>query len=130
MLSCTCLQQTFVMHRQLVFMAIGVLSTCCHTLPAHACNMAKLREWTCIAFLAVTNHAYAGYPFDIPGRCSSISTYGCLVYHLPLSIAFAVRQCTSFVWGGCMLLPLADLRSDCHGIMAAWNQVRCACPVT
>ena len=43
-----------------------------------------------------------------------------------VSIAFSVRQRTSFVWGGCMLLPLADLRSDRHGIMAVWNRVRSA----
>ncbi len=65
----------------------------------------------------------AGYPFDIPGRNASIATYCCLAYHLPLSIAFAVREHTTFVWGGCMLLPLAALRSDRYGILAAWNQV-------
>ena len=43
-----------------------------------------------------------------------------------VSIAFAVRQRTSFVWGGCMLLPLADLRSDRHGFMAVCNRVRYA----
>ncbi|CAL5219139.1 g915 [Coccomyxa viridis] len=63
-----------------------------------------------------------GYPFDIPGRNASIATYCCLAYHLPLSIAFAVREHTTFVWGGCMLLPLAALRSDRYGILAAWNQ--------
>ena len=65
----------------------------------------------------------AGYPFDIPGRNASIFTYCCLAYHLPLSIAFALREHTNFVWGGCMLLPLSDLRSDRIGILAAWNQV-------
>ena len=65
----------------------------------------------------------AGYPFDIPGSSASIFTYCCLAYHLPLSIAFAVCEHTSFVWGGCMLLPLPALRSDRYGILAAWNQV-------
>ena len=41
MLFCTCLQQTLVVHRQLVSMAIGVFSTCCHALPARVCNMVK-----------------------------------------------------------------------------------------
>ena len=65
----------------------------------------------------------AGYPFDIPEGDASIFTYSCLAYHLPLSVAFAIRQRTVFVWGGCMLLPLHDLRNDRHGILAAWNQV-------
>ncbi|BDA40970.1 hypothetical protein COCOBI_01-6250 [Coccomyxa sp. Obi] len=63
-----------------------------------------------------------GYPFDVPEVGASLLTYCCLVYHLPLVIAFSVRQCTSFVWGGCMLLPLADLRSDAHGIIHSWSQ--------
>lgn len=64
-----------------------------------------------------------GYPFDVPEAGASLLTYCCLVYHLPLVIAFSVRQRTSFVWGGCMLLPLADLRSDAHGIMHSWSPV-------
>ena len=72
-------------------------------------------------------HYCAGYPFDIPGRDSGIFTYCCLAYHLPLSVAFAVREHTNFVWGGCMLLPLSCLRSDRYGILAAWNQVGSAC---
>ena len=65
----------------------------------------------------------AGYPFDIPEKDAGIFTYSCLAYHLPLSVAFAVRQRTMFVWGGCMLLRLHDLRNDRHGILAAWSQV-------
>lgn len=64
-----------------------------------------------------------GYPFDVPEAGASLLTYCCLVYHLPLVIAFSVRQRTSFVWGGCMLLPLADLHSDARGIMSSWSQV-------
>ncbi|CAK0746217.1 hypothetical protein CVIRNUC_001675 [Coccomyxa viridis] len=63
-----------------------------------------------------------GYPFDIPEKDAGIFTYSCLAYHLPLSVAFAVRQRTMFVWGGCMLLRLHDLRNDRHGILAAWSQ--------
>ena len=34
-----------------------------------------------------------------------------LVYHLPLLIAFSVRQQTDFLYGGCMLFPLEPMRS-------------------
>jgi hypothetical protein len=40
-----------------------------------------------------------------------------LVYHLPLLIAFATRDVTLNVWGGCMLMPLQHLREDTYGIM-------------
>ncbi|EIE26447.1 hypothetical protein COCSUDRAFT_58985 [Coccomyxa subellipsoidea C-169] len=69
-----------------------------------------------------TSFMVTGYPFDVPEAGASLLTYCCLVYHLPLVIAFSVRQRTSFVWGGCMLLPLADLRSDANGIMHSWSQ--------
>lgn len=58
-----------------------------------------------------------GYPLDVPPSGSSLLAYCALAYHLPLLIAFSLWQATSFVWGGCMLFPLAALRSDCHGIM-------------
>ncbi|KAK9804057.1 hypothetical protein WJX73_000030 [Symbiochloris irregularis] len=62
-----------------------------------------------------------GYPLDIPPAGSSLLTYCALAYHLPLLIAFSIRQATSFVWGGCMLLPLAALKSDAHVILQAWR---------
>ena len=65
----------------------------------------------------------AGYPFDIPEAGASLLTYCALVYHLPLVMAFSVRERISFVWGGCMLLPLRALLEDTHGIMRAWSQV-------
>lgn len=86
-----------------------------------------------------------GYPFDVPpvGRCS-LAAYCVLVYHLPLLIAFSIRcdhacyrdcivyiVCVAhrllythtrehhrFIWGGCMLMPLADLRDgDRYGFV-------------
>ena len=65
----------------------------------------------------------AGYPFDIPEAGASLLTYCALVYHLPLVMAFSVRERISFVWGGCMLLPLRALLENTHGIMRAWSQV-------
>ncbi|KAK9803984.1 hypothetical protein WJX72_010372 [[Myrmecia] bisecta] len=62
-----------------------------------------------------------GYPFDLPPPHSSVLTYCVMVYHLPLLIAFSIRQHTQFVWGGCMLFPLQDMRSDRYGIMQAWS---------
>lgn len=32
-------------------------------------------------------------------------------------IAFSIRQCISFVWGGCMLFRRADLVDDTYGIL-------------
>ena len=69
-----------------------------------------------------------GYPFDIPEAGAGLLTYCALVYHLPLVIAFSVRQRVSFVWGGCMLLPRADLAGGKAGIMRAWSQVLCSIP--
>jgi hypothetical protein len=40
---------------------------------------------------------------------SSIWTYCAMAYHLPLVIAFSIKQRTHFVWGGCMLFRLIDL---------------------
>ena len=53
----------------------------------------------------------AGYPFDIPPPDADLLTLCMLVYHLPLLIAFSVRQQTDFLYGGCMLFPLEPLRS-------------------
>ena len=63
-----------------------------------------------------------GYPFDIPDPRGGILSYAALVYHLPLLIAFSVRQSTSFVWGGCMLFPLKSMAHDSYGIMQAWRE--------
>ena len=62
-------------------------------------------------------HLTAGYPFDIPDPGAGVLSYAALVYHLPLLIGFSLSESTSFVWGGCMLFPLAALQSDSHGIM-------------
>ncbi|KAK9841846.1 hypothetical protein WJX81_007075 [Elliptochloris bilobata] len=62
-----------------------------------------------------------GYPLDIPPPGAGLLTYAVLVYHLPLLIGFSLRARAAFVWGGCMLLPLAHLRADTYGIMAAWE---------
>jgi hypothetical protein len=40
-------------------------------------------------------------------------------YHMPLVIAFSVRQRISFVWGGCMLFRAQHMRDDSHGIIKA-----------
>ena len=61
---------------------------------------------------------FAGYPLDIPPPGAGLLTYAVLVYHLPLLIGFSLRPRAAFVWGGCMLLPLAHLRADTYGIMA------------
>jgi hypothetical protein len=53
----------------------------------------------------------------VPPRGAGLLTYCVLAYHLPLLIAFSIRQRTSFIWGGCMLMPLADLRTDRYGFM-------------
>lgn len=60
----------------------------------------------------------AGYPLDVPPPGAGLLTYAVLVYHLPLLIGFSLRPRAPFVWGGCMLLPLAHLRADTYGIMA------------
>ena len=65
---------------------------------------------------------HVGYPFDLPDPRAGILAYAALVYHLPLLIAFSVRQSTSFVWGGCMLFPLKSLTCDSYGIMQAWRE--------
>ncbi len=62
----------------------------------------------------------SGYPFDIPPPDANVLTYAALAYHLPLIISFSVAERTQFVWGGCMLLPLTELRAGAHGILAAW----------
>lgn len=59
----------------------------------------------------------AGYPFDVPPPGAGLLTYAVLSYHLPLVIAFSLRQRTSFVWGGCMLFRTADLRADSQGLL-------------
>ena len=64
----------------------------------------------------------AGYPFDIPNTGSNLLTYCVLSYHLPLLIAFSMRQRTQFVWGGFMLFPLAAMLDDRHGIMKVGSQ--------
>ncbi len=68
---------------------------------------------TCMCFVMVVS----GYPFDLPTPGASFFTYAMLAYHLPLIIAFSVRQRTAFVWGGCMLLRLEELRTDKHGVL-------------
>lgn len=68
---------------------------------------------------------YAGYPLDIPPPGAGLLTYAVLVYHLPLLIGFSLRPRAAFVWGGCMLLPLAHLRADTYGIMAVRWGNRC-----
>lgn len=65
-----------------------------------------------------TRRLFAGYPLDIPPPGAGLLTYAVLVYHLPLLIGFSLRPRAAFVWGGCMLLPLAHLRADTYGIMA------------
>jgi len=64
-----------------------------------------------------------GYPFDVPppGNPASLFSYAALAYHLPLLIAFSLKERTHFVWGGCMLFRGEDLRGDKLGIMAAWQ---------
>lgn len=61
-----------------------------------------------------------GYPFDVPDPHANLLSYCALSYHLPLLVAFSIRQRIDFVWGGCMLFRAADLRSDRHGVLAAW----------
>lgn len=39
--------------------------------------------------------SHAGYPFDIPPRGSALTTYCTLVYHIPLLIAFSIKQVRS-----------------------------------
>lgn len=65
-----------------------------------------------------------GYPFDIPPRGATLATYCTLAYHLPLVIAFSLRQHTQFVWGGCMLFRKEGLEADIprNGILEAWGQ--------
>ena len=63
----------------------------------------------------------AGYPLDIPPPGSDLLTYCVLCYHLPLLIAFSLRQQTDFVWGGFMLLPLHEMLADKYGIMKVSN---------
>lgn len=63
-----------------------------------------------------------GYPFDIPPARCGLLTYCVLVYHLPLLIAFSLFQRTRFVWGGCMMLRLGNLRGDKFGILQAWRE--------
>eukprot|EP01023_Acetabularia_acetabulum_P004251 TRINITY_DN11773_c0_g4_i1.p1 TRINITY_DN11773_c0_g4~~TRINITY_DN11773_c0_g4_i1.p1 ORF type:complete len:520 (-),score=50.65 TRINITY_DN11773_c0_g4_i1:86-1645(-) len=53
------------------------------------------------------------YPFDLPDKHANILTYAVLVFHLPLIIGISFQEHSFFVWGGCMLLPLADLTG--HG---------------
>jgi hypothetical protein len=61
--------------------------------------------------------ACTGYPLDLPPPGANLLTYCVLVYHAPLLIAFSIRQRTSFVWGGCMLMPLHSLKTDEYGFM-------------
>lgn len=63
-----------------------------------------------------------GYPFDIPDPEAGVLSYAVLVYHLPLLVAFSLSQNTSFVWGGCMLFPAAQMCDDAYGIMQAWSE--------
>eukprot|EP01026_Neomeris_dumetosa_P029177 TRINITY_DN2364_c1_g1_i1.p1 TRINITY_DN2364_c1_g1~~TRINITY_DN2364_c1_g1_i1.p1 ORF type:complete len:488 (-),score=30.17 TRINITY_DN2364_c1_g1_i1:138-1601(-) len=62
------------------------------------------------------------YPFDIPDMHANLLTYAVLVFHLPLLIGISFKEHSFFVWGGCMLLPLADLQQgDKYGILEGWE---------
>ncbi|KAK9864087.1 hypothetical protein WJX84_002864 [Apatococcus fuscideae] len=62
-----------------------------------------------------------GYPFDIPPENVDLLTLCMLVYHLPLLIAFSVRQQTDFLYGGCMMFPLEPLQSGQYPFIQAWQ---------
>ncbi|GAB4823475.1 hypothetical protein N2152v2_010521 [Parachlorella kessleri] len=67
-----------------------------------------------------------GYPFDVPPEGANLLTYCVMSYHLPLVIAFSVRQVPppqriEFVWGGCQLFRLASMQEDTHGLLKAWS---------
>ena len=62
-----------------------------------------------------------GYPFDIPAEHAGLLSYAALAYHLPLVIAFSLRERTHFVWGGCMLFRGDDMRSDVLGFLKSWS---------
>eukprot|EP01025_Chloroclados_australasicus_P004586 TRINITY_DN11174_c0_g1_i3.p1 TRINITY_DN11174_c0_g1~~TRINITY_DN11174_c0_g1_i3.p1 ORF type:complete len:327 (+),score=23.19 TRINITY_DN11174_c0_g1_i3:144-983(+) len=62
------------------------------------------------------------YPFDLPDKNANILTYAILVFHLPLIIGISFQEHSHFVWGGCMLLPLADMQQgDKYQILSAWS---------
>eukprot|EP00238_Polyblepharides_amylifera_P007089 CAMPEP_0196576844 /NCGR_PEP_ID=MMETSP1081-20130531/6013_1 /TAXON_ID=36882 /ORGANISM="Pyramimonas amylifera, Strain CCMP720" /LENGTH=499 /DNA_ID=CAMNT_0041895561 /DNA_START=244 /DNA_END=1740 /DNA_ORIENTATION=- len=63
-----------------------------------------------------------GYPLDIPPVDSSMGTYCTMVYHLPLLVAFSHGTHAVHVWGGCMMLPLKEMRADSYGIMSAFQE--------
>ncbi|CAI7903129.1 unnamed protein product [Closterium sp. NIES-54] len=59
-----------------------------------------------------------GYSFDIPST-PSISAYAAMAYRLPLLIGMSSGGPAFFVWGGCIMLRLADLRADRNGMASA-----------
>jgi len=97
---------------------------CGYKHPAVCSLVANYQRLSCTK--ALTGMLLVGYPLDIPPVGAGLLTYAVLVYHLPLLIGFSLRPRAAFVWGGCMLLPLAHLRADTYGIMAVrWCRSVC-----
>ncbi|KAK9839375.1 hypothetical protein WJX84_011562 [Apatococcus fuscideae] len=89
--------------------------------PAHAAAEAALRHSKRHPGRDPEAFMVTGYPFDIPPADADLLTLCMLVYHLPLLIAFSVRQQTQFLYGGCMLFPLEPLRSQQYPFIQAWQ---------
>ena len=85
--------------------------------PLHHGTTSTPRITICSCACQATLPCPTGYPFDVPEAGAGIFTYAALAYHLPLMIAFSVKQHIDFVWGGCMLFSRTDMTEDTYGIM-------------
>ena len=83
----------------------------------HRGTMSTPRFAACSCACQATLPCPAGYPFDVPEVGAGVFTCAALAYHLPLMIAFSVKQRINFVWGGCMLFSRTDMTGDTYGIM-------------
>eukprot|EP00271_Cylindrocystis_brebissonii_P005047 TRINITY_DN16998_c0_g1_i1.p1 TRINITY_DN16998_c0_g1~~TRINITY_DN16998_c0_g1_i1.p1 ORF type:complete len:532 (-),score=41.96 TRINITY_DN16998_c0_g1_i1:239-1717(-) len=62
-----------------------------------------------------------GYSFDVPSQ-PSLAAYAAMSYRLPLLVGLSSGARVFFVWGGCIFVRTADLRSDRYGMMTALQQ--------